>query len=175
MSWLKPQPVDGSTACYTIGAIICPLPRVLLRLGSLVRPSFLMADQAAWNSVPFRSMACMMMARRPASSIRALRMLDLLAMANAQPDAKDDSQTAVLVLKVDALSGELLPCNDRRPNSVRRQRLDMHRLEEAGPRQMRQAACIIAIGLVRRERPQRLICLPLSVQTIGKPSSARPW
>ena len=36
----------------------------------------------------------------------------------------------------------------------------MHRLEETSARQMRQAARIIAVGLVGRERLQRLISLP---------------
>jgi hypothetical protein len=86
VAWLKPQSVDGSTACYTIGAIICSLPRGLLPLGSSVRSPVLLpgADQAGWNSVPSRSMACMMMARPRASAIRALRMLERLVMANAQ-------------------------------------------------------------------------------------------
>jgi hypothetical protein len=39
---------------------------------------------AGLNSVPCRSMACMMMARRRASAIRALRIVDRLAIANAQ-------------------------------------------------------------------------------------------
>lgn len=83
---LKPQSVDGSTACYRIGAIICSLPRALLPLGSAVRPPVfvVVGDQAGWNSVPSLSMACMMMAKRRASAIRALRMVERLAMANAQ-------------------------------------------------------------------------------------------
>ena len=43
---------------------------------------------------------------------------------------------------------------------VRRQRLHMNGLEEAGAGEMRQAACIVAVGLVRRQRLQRLIGLP---------------
>jgi hypothetical protein len=39
---------------------------------------------AATNSVPFRSIACMMMARRRARAMRALRIVDRLAMAKAQ-------------------------------------------------------------------------------------------
>jgi hypothetical protein len=39
---------------------------------------------AGLNSVPCRSMACMMMASRRASAIRAFRRVDRLAMANAQ-------------------------------------------------------------------------------------------
>src|SRR5215216_6556726 len=36
----------------------------------------------------------------------------------------------------------------------------MNRFEEAGARQMRQSACIVAVGLVRGEQLQRLIGLP---------------
>jgi hypothetical protein len=36
----------------------------------------------------------------------------------------------------------------------------MNRLEEAGAGEMRQAARVIAVGLVRRQRLQRLIGLP---------------
>jgi hypothetical protein len=39
---------------------------------------------AGLNSVPCRSMACMMIASRLASAIRAFRKVDRLAMANAQ-------------------------------------------------------------------------------------------
>ena len=39
---------------------------------------------AGLNSVPCRSIACMMMASRLASAIRAFRIVDLAAMANAQ-------------------------------------------------------------------------------------------
>jgi hypothetical protein len=42
------------------------------------------ACYAGLNSVPCRSMACMMMARRRASAIRALRIVDRLAIAKAQ-------------------------------------------------------------------------------------------
>jgi transposase len=35
-----------------------------------------------------------------------------------------------------------------------------NRLEEAGPGEMRQATCIVAVGLVRRQQLQRLISLP---------------
>jgi hypothetical protein len=71
-------------ACYRIGAIICSLPRASLRSGARFD---LLSDwrcYAGLNSVPSRSMACMMMARRRASAIRALRIVDRLAIANAQ-------------------------------------------------------------------------------------------
>ena len=87
MAWLKPQSVDGSAACYSIGAIICSLPRAFAPARELGAASCLCIGaegQAGWNSVPLRSMACMMMARRRASAIRAMRMVVRAAIANAQ-------------------------------------------------------------------------------------------
>ena len=85
-AWLKSQSVDGSAACYGIGAVIHSLPRASLPLGSSFRPpvGLPMICYAALNSVSFLSMACMMMARRRASAIRAFRMFDRLAIASAQ-------------------------------------------------------------------------------------------
>jgi len=77
--------VGQETACYRIDAVICALPgrRSARELGwtsvSLMPPGY-----AGLNSVPCRSMACMMIARRRASAIRALRIVDRLATANAQ-------------------------------------------------------------------------------------------
>src|SRR5258708_35290736 len=73
-------------ACYKIGAVICSLPRASLRLGAPVRPPVRLAlpGYAVLNSVPCRSIACMMMARRRASAIRAFRIVDRLAIAIAQ-------------------------------------------------------------------------------------------
>src|SRR5882762_8260860 len=63
-AWLKSQSVDGSTACYRIGAVIHYLPRASLPLGSSVRPPVwsTLPGYAALNAVPRRSIACMMMA-----------------------------------------------------------------------------------------------------------------
>ena len=74
-----------STACFRIGAVIHSLPGASLRSGArldLLR--LMLLDYAALNSVPCRSMACMMIARRRARAIRALRIVPLLAIANAQ-------------------------------------------------------------------------------------------
>jgi len=61
-------------------------PTGVAPLGSSVRPPvrLVLLGYAGLNSVPCRSMACMMMARRRASAIRALRIVDRLAIANAQ-------------------------------------------------------------------------------------------
>jgi hypothetical protein len=57
---------------------------------------------------------------------------------------------ADLVLQSDLPVGQLPASNDQRPDSVRRQVLHMNGLEEAGTGDMRQAACIVAVGFVRR-------------------------
>src|ERR1051325_11129377 len=77
--------VGQETACYRIDAVICALPgsRSARELGwtsvSLCRSGY-----TGLNSVPCRSMACMMIARRRASAIRAFRIVDRLAIAKAQ-------------------------------------------------------------------------------------------
>jgi hypothetical protein len=89
VSWVQGGSVEiavgRKAACYRIDAVICSLPgrRSARELGwtsvSLMPPGY-----AGLNSVPCRSMACMMIARRRASAIRALRIVDRLAIANAQ-------------------------------------------------------------------------------------------
>ena len=77
---LKSQSAKLAT-CYKIGAVIHSLPWASLRSGARFD---LLLGYAGLNSVPSRSMACMMMASRRASAIRALRMVDRLAIAKAQ-------------------------------------------------------------------------------------------
>src|ERR1044071_10375433 len=59
--------------CYRIGAVICSLPgrRSARELG-WTSVSLMLRVYAGLNSVPCFSMACMMIARRRASAIRAL-------------------------------------------------------------------------------------------------------
>jgi hypothetical protein len=75
----------GLAAGYKIHAVVvCSLPRASLLAGA--RCGLHLRDlwaYAATNSVPSRSIACMMIARRRAKGMRALRMLDRLAIANA--------------------------------------------------------------------------------------------
>ena len=61
-------------------------PSGVAPLGSSGRPPVwrVVLGYAGLNSVPSRSMACMIMASRRASAIRALRIVDRLAIANAQ-------------------------------------------------------------------------------------------
>ena len=73
------------TACYRIGAVIYSLPWASLRSGARFDLCpVAVSGYAGLNWVPCRSMACMMMARRRASAIRALRIVDRLAIADAQ-------------------------------------------------------------------------------------------
>ena len=85
VSWVQSGLVEiavGQTdRSYSIGAVIYSLPRASLRLGARYG---LLFGYAGLNSVPSRSMACMMMAKRRASAIRAFRIVDRLAIANAQ-------------------------------------------------------------------------------------------
>ena len=79
VSWVRSGLVEIAvgqvTACYTIGAVICSLPRASLRSGARFDLLSSWRSYAGLNSVPSRSMACMMMARRRASAIRALRIV----------------------------------------------------------------------------------------------------
>jgi hypothetical protein len=61
-------------------------PSGIAPLGSSVRPPLrlILLGYAGLNSVPCRSIECMMIARRRASAMRALRIVDRLAIANAQ-------------------------------------------------------------------------------------------
>ena len=67
-----------------------------------------------------------------------------------QPDAEHHGQAADLVLQGDSLADQLLASDDQRADGMCRQRLHMNGLEEAGAGEMRQAARIVAVGLVRR-------------------------
>jgi hypothetical protein len=82
---LKSQSAKLAT-CYKIGAVIHSLPWASLRSGARFDLLFrlVLLGYAGLNSVPCRSMACMMMESRRASAIRALRMVDRLAIAKAQ-------------------------------------------------------------------------------------------
>jgi hypothetical protein len=87
VSWVQGGSVEiavgRKTACYRIGAVICALPgrRSARELGWT---SVCWIGYAGLNSVPSLSMACMMIARRRAKAMRALRMVDRLAIAKAQ-------------------------------------------------------------------------------------------
>jgi hypothetical protein len=90
VSWVQSGSVEvavGETSrCYRIGAVICSLPRASLRSGARFDLLFrlVLVGYAGLNSVPCRNMACMIMARRRASAMRALRIVDRFAIAKAQ-------------------------------------------------------------------------------------------
>src|SRR5882762_10314392 len=107
---------------------------------------------------------------------RAERLLDEGgAERTRQSNAEHHGKTADLVLQSDPLTYQLLASDDQRADSVRRQRLHMNGLEEAGAGEMRQATCVVAVGLVRRQRLQRLIRLPALDADDGQPKFVKPW
>src|SRR4029450_6943536 len=73
-----------------------------------------------------------------------------------EPDTEHNGEAAYLVLERDAVSDQLLACDDQRPNGMGWKRLHMDGFEEAGTGKMGQPASIVTVGLVR---PQRLQCL----------------
>ena len=85
-AWLKSQSADRMDRMLQNRRRHPFPPSGVAPLGSSFRPpvSFAVIRYAAWNTVPCLSIACMMMASRRASAIRALRMVERLAIANAQ-------------------------------------------------------------------------------------------
>jgi hypothetical protein len=90
VSWVQGGSVEIAVshwlaACNRIGAVVCSLPRASLLLeagfGLLSRRLRAYADA---NSVPSRSIACMMIASRRARATLALRIVDRWAIAKAQ-------------------------------------------------------------------------------------------
>ena len=77
-----------------------------------------------------------------------------------QPDPEHDRQASDLVFQGHPLADQLLARDDQRAHSVGRQRLHMNGLEEPGAGQIRQPSRVVAIGLVGRERLERLVGLP---------------
>ncbi len=76
-----------------------------------------------------------------------------------QPDPERHRQSADLIFERDALADQLLTGDDERSDGMRRERLHMNWFEEAGPRQMRKTARVIAVGLVGGQRRQCLVGL----------------
>lgn len=92
-----------------------------------------------------------------------------------QADTEHHGETTDLVRQHDALTDQVLTRNDQRANGMRRERLHVHGLEESGAGKVRQTTGIVAIGLVGRKGLQRLVRLPASIQTTGRPKAASPW
>jgi hypothetical protein len=93
-----------------------------------------------------------MAAERPAIPSLALRAWRMKAFVSAgQSDPEHDQQASDLVFQGHALADQFLARADQRAERMSLQRLHMHGFEEAGPGQMRQPSCIIAVGLVGRK------------------------
>ena len=117
-----------------------------------------------------------MAAERPAIPSLALRASSMKAAVRArgQPDPEHDRQTSDLIFQGYSLAHQLLARDDERADGVGRQRLHMHRLEEASAGQMRQSPSVVAIGLVGRKRLERLIGLPALDADNRKSELAQP-
>src|SRR5271169_4593277 len=152
----------SSTAAVKASAVSWPTPGMLIsrRQASDALTIPLMSASIATMAASTAARA----ATRPriaADTGDALARLERLpdeggAERTGQSDAEHHRKAADLVLQSDPLTDQLLVSDDQRPDSVCRQGLHKNRLEEAGAGQMRQAACIVAVGLVRRPQLQRL-------------------
>jgi hypothetical protein len=91
-----------------------------------------------------------------------------------EPDSKHDRQTPDLIFQGYSLAHQLLARDDERADGVGRQRLHMHRLEEASAGQMRQTSRVVAIGLVGRQQLERLVGLPAFDADHRKAELAQP-
>jgi hypothetical protein len=91
-----------------------------------------------------------------------------------EPDPEHDREASDLVFQGHSLADQILACDDPRAECVSRQRLHMHRLEETGAGQMRQPSSVVAVGLVGRERLERLIGLPALDADHGEAEVAEP-
>ena len=91
-----------------------------------------------------------------------------------EPDSKHDRQTPDLIFQGYSLAHQLLARDDERADGMGRQGLHVHRLEEAGASQMRQPSRVVAIGLVGRQRLERLVGLPAFDADHRKAELAQP-
>ena len=91
-----------------------------------------------------------------------------------QSDPEHDREASDLIFQGHSLADQLLARADQRAERVGGQRLHMHGLEEAGASQMRQPSRVVAIGLVGRERLERLVGLPALDADHGQTELAQP-
>ena len=117
-----------------------------------------------------------MAAERPAIPSLALRAWSMKAASERarQPDPKHDREAPDLIFQGHSLADQLLARDDQRADGMGRQGLHVHRLEEPGAGQMRQPSRVIAIGLVGRQRLERLIGLPAFDADHRKAELAQP-
>lgn len=93
-----------------------------------------------------------------------------------QSRSEHDRQPADSVLQHDPLPDQLLAGHDRRADRVGRKRFDVDLFEEPGPGRMREPAGIVAVGLVRGERLERLVGLPaFDTGRWARRGPAGPW
>src|SRR4029077_17178592 len=79
-----------------------------------------------------------------------------------------------LIFQGRALADQLLARADQRADGVRRKRLHVHGLEETSAGQMRQPSRVVTIGLVGRQRLERLVGLPAFHADHGQTQLAQP-
>ena len=79
-----------------------------------------------------------------------------------------------LIFQGHPLADQLLARDDQRADGVGRQGLHVHGLEEPGAGQVRQPSRVIAIGLVGRQRLERLVGLPAFDADHRKAELAQP-
>ena len=117
--------------------------------------------------------------RRTRPAIPRCRAIACSAKAGTQParqpDPEHHRQAADLVLERDALADQLLACDDQRADGMRRQRLHVDRLEEAGAGQdapARAHHCGRSCASPATSAPDRLAgsrCRPPAAKRL------RPW
>jgi hypothetical protein len=117
-----------------------------------------------------------MAAERPAIPSLALRSLvdEACGERARQSDPEHDRQASNLIFQGHPLADQLLARDDQRAERMSLQRLHMHRLEKAGTSQMRQTSRVVAIGLVGRQRLERLVGLPALHTDHGQTELAQP-
>src|SRR5262252_9177860 len=161
--WKRP---GSSTAAVKASAVSWPTPGMLInrRQAPDALAIFLMSPSIATTAARTADRAATrprIAAAKPGMASLACSACLMKAGLRAwQPHAEHHGKAADLVFQRDPLTDKLLAGDDQRADSVCRQRLHVNGLEEAGTGEMRQAAGIVAVGLVRCQRLQRLISLP---------------
>jgi hypothetical protein len=117
-----------------------------------------------------------MAADRPVIPSLALRALSTKAAVSArgESDPQHDRQASDLIFQGHSLADQLLARDDQRAESVGRQRLHVDGLEEPSAGQMRQPPRVVAIGLVGRQRLERLVGLPAFDADYGQTELVQP-
>src|SRR6516225_7741119 len=153
--WKRP---GSSTAAVKARAVSWPTPGMSInrRQAADALAIFLMSPSIATTAARTAARAAtrpFMAADRPGMpSLACSACHEGWAQRAWQPDAEHHGKTADLVLESDPLADQLFASDDRRADGMCRQGLHVNGLEEAGTGKVRQAACIVAVGLVRCQR-----------------------